>query len=122
MTLPGSGVGESHPRNRNELPPVTGWQQGKLEDSGPVAAYLAVRLDRRLKAILGSPAGTRHEGPDAIRVGLTIDVLWGKPLILMVMTAENHIHAAGVERLDQGSQSQIRGMRTGAEEGPVPVS
>jgi hypothetical protein len=33
---------------------------------------------------------------------VTVDVLRGEPLVLVVVTADDHIYAAGVEGSDQG--------------------
>ena len=48
------------------------------------------------------PAGANNERPDpALRIGAPSRVLWRKPLVIMIVAREEHIHVGIVEHLPE---------------------
>ena len=97
-----AGVGERLVALRDELPVVAGGAEGQLQHAvGVVLAHLAVGLGRA-DAGQERAAGADHELADPARVvELAARVLGREALVVVRVTAEDHVRVGVVERLEQ---------------------
>jgi hypothetical protein len=123
VTGAATGIRERVALRRHELPVVAAGPEGQLDDPVDVrGADLAVRLDRPEAVRLGA-AGSHHElaNPER-RIGRTRRRLRSEPLVLVVVTVEDHVGTAVVGRvvvaLDE-RLTPVHGARR--EERVVPV-
>ena len=62
------------------------------------------------------PAGANNERPDpAFRIGAPSRVLWRKPLVIMIVPREVHVHVSVVEHLKEISYHLVISMLPGTE-------
>src|SRR3954452_21308166 len=120
VTGAGSGVGEVA-RSRDEMPVVARLVKVEPDDpEGARGAQLAVGAGNEERPLLGAAGPYDELAHPAEAVLATGRVLWREPLIVVLVTVDDHVRAGGIERTPEGVGRPGIAMDARAEPRVVP--
>src|SRR3954452_19093350 len=120
VAVPGSGVGEVA-RRRNEVPVVARLMEVEPDDpERPGGAQLAVGAGAEERPLRGAAGPDDELAHPAEAVLVPGRVLWREPLIVVLVTVDDHVGAGGVEGAPEGVRIAGVPVQTRAEPRMVP--
>src|SRR6185437_6980934 len=114
-------VSECPSRLGYELPVVTCWTQGELENAERVRVEDLTVRSLGNEALMLLSSGAHDELADAIRHRLLIGVLRSEPLVIVVVPIQDDVGVGVVKVEPPGGEGVVVSMEARREPRPVPV-